>query len=163
MDTSSANKSSQEKQTKKLTDLLLQQTPQDINEQTFRDRFREDARKNWMANSEQYRNLLTTYVNNIDDNLKSKRCQKKVFFWLSVLILLGVTGAIIYIIYQISISPPDIIVLLLQVVTALTAFLTPLLVLPKTIVNYLFTTKDEEYMIQIIEQIIRHDDSSLEK
>lgn len=84
MDTSSANKSSQEKQTKKLTDLLLQQTPQDINEQTFRDRFREDARKNWMANSEQYRNLLTTYVNNIDDNLKSKRCQKKVFLALSV-------------------------------------------------------------------------------
>lgn len=153
----------QENQTNRLASLVLQQTPQDIDDQTFRDRFREDARRNWRANSEQYHKLLTTYVDNAGENLKLKRFQKKVFFWTSVIILLGVTAAIVYIIYRISKSEPDVTSMLLQVITALTAFLTPLLVLPKTIVNYLFTTKDEEHMLQIIEQIIQHDDSSLEK
>lgn len=155
--------SQQDSQTKQLASLVLQQGPQDMSEKTFRERFREDARKNWNENSKQYHELLATYVSNTRANLVSKRCQKWIFFWTSVLILLGVTGAMIYIIYRISISEPDTKTILLQVIPALTAFLSPLLILPKTIVTYLFSNKDEEHMIQIVEQIIQHDENSLEK
>lgn len=52
---------------------------------------------------------------------------------------------------------------IINVIPSLITFFTLLFVIPNLIAKYLFNTKDEEHMIEVVKHIISHDDSSVNK
>ncbi len=131
----------------------------DVNDE---DDFKKIKQRSWKEHAEQYTELLTNYVENSKKTLRAKRMQKVCFFWVSVVILLITVIASVLIIYRVSTGDSETIDKILNIIPPLLTFLTPLFVIPNLIAKYLFDTKEEEHMIEIVKQIINHDDHSMD-
>lgn len=132
----------------------------DVNDETD---FKKIKQNSWKEHSKQYTELLTNYVENSKATLKSKQCQKKWFFIVSMVVLSIAMIISIVGIYIVSTGSNDTIDKLISVIPSLLTFFTPLFVIPNLIAKYLFNTKDEEHMIEVVKHIISHDDNSVTK
>lgn len=101
--------------------------------------------------------LLEIYVKNVRKNLLCKLICKVIFFGVCVIILimtfLSLLGITIYSLYR-ELSTNTLITVM---ITNLISFLTSFIVLPKIIAQYLFNTKEEKYMSDVIKSIQEHD------
>lgn len=116
---------------------------------------------NWKRNAEQYSTLIKTYVENTDKSLKSKKKQRAVFFYFSVAILaLGTVGlgVILYALFNKEVGIVEQITILIPTATS---YLASIIIFPKIIAESLFNGDDEKNMIEILKNIIEHDNNSL--
>ncbi len=119
--------------------------------------------ENWNNNAKQYHKLLTDYVYHNELRLRAKREQKLKFFWASMSILFISIVFSLMMMCRVLQGNGAITEKMVEVIPAMTTFLTPLFVIPKIIAEYLFNTKDEEHMIETVKQIIEHDNNSIQK
>lgn len=108
-----------------------------------------------------YDNILRNYATHVDKTLKHKRIMKAIFFGLSVftmfacIIIIGV--CVIYLLSNICNQNFDILDYLAPSITAITSFLTVYIIIPKIIAKYLFNSKEDEVMKNIIASIQEYD------
>lgn len=93
----------------------------------------------------------------------SKHIQKTRFFIISRAILSFAVICSIVIIYEVSTGSDKSIDKIVNLIPSLLTFFTPLFVIPNLIAKYLFNTKDEEHMIEVVKHIISHDDNAVNK
>lgn len=125
--------------------------------------FKKIKQNSWKVHSEQYTELLTSYVKNSKKTFMSKHIQKTWFFIISMAILSFAVICSIVIIYEVSTGSDKSIDKIVNLIPSLLTFFTPLFVIPNLIAKYLFNTKDEEHMIEVVKHIISHDDNSVNK
>lgn len=114
--------------------------------------------------NEYYDNILCSYSDKLKGNLAQKHFYKKIFFWICVSILIVILLFFIGITWWIAgyvLGNPDITFDLAGIVSVITGtavtFLTSFMILPKIITDYLFNKDEEKNMMQIIENIQKHD------
>lgn len=120
---------------------------------TSEEAFRETRRDSWKKHDELYTDVLSSYIENSKKMLKSKRIQKWWFFVLSMGMLIIVVSIAAFSIYGI-VNTESSETRIVELISALVVFCTPLLVIPKLIAKYLFNSLDEGNMIEIVKQII---------
>lgn len=125
------------------------------------DDFKKTKQNSWAKHSEQYTNLLEIYVDNSKKNLESKQSQKWWFFGASISILAIAIISSVCIIRNILTGDAQTSSKIIETIPALLTFLTPLYVFPRLIADNLFNHKDEEDMIEILKQIIEHDNHAV--
>lgn len=116
------------------------------------------------AHNESYTNILKAYSEELESNIKFKKDCKGCFFYLCVGVMGTVCGALLgvlgYIVYM-TFSYPNVnfpVTNIVAVITAIgTAFISSFIIIPKIITKYLFNRKEEENMMNIIQNIQKHD------
>ena len=108
-----------------------------------------------------YDNILRNYSNHVDKTLQHKRIMKIWFFVMSLLIVFACTAitiiCIICLIHNIGDTDFNIIDYIVPTITSITSFLTVFIIIPKIIAKYLFNSKEDESMKEIIASIQEYD------
>lgn len=117
-----------------------------------------------IKHSGSYTDLIKTYVLSVEKNSTLKRRLKMCFFWITMVILCGIVGVFCFI----SVKTINIIKLSNTTITTITGIISvmipaisslvvALLKIPQIIAQYLFDTKEDRFMNQIIKNIQEHD------
>lgn len=108
-----------------------------------------------------YDEILSDYTTHVNKTLKSKRIMKIIFFVISVSIMVL---SIIFLIWggffvasQSKSENFNIQDYLIPAISALTSFLTVFIIIPKIIAKYLFNSKEDSAMKDVIESIQNYD------
>lgn len=108
-----------------------------------------------------YDNILRNYANHVDKTLKHKRTMKIIFFGISVFTMFScilIVGlCIFHLLKNILDDGFDILDYIAPTVTAITSFLTVYIIIPKIIAKYLFNSKEDDAMKNIIASIQDYD------
>lgn len=108
-----------------------------------------------------YDNILRNYSNHVDKTLYHKRIMKICFFTMSILIVIACTVitiiCIICLLCNIGDTNFNIIDYIIPTITSITSFLTVFIIIPKIIAKYLFNSKEDESMKEIISSIQEYD------
>lgn len=116
------------------------------------------------SHNESYTNILKAYSDSLKANLKFKNCCKNLFFYLCIAVMGIICIALVSILFiitymtfkyqHLSFQISNII----AIVTAIGgAFISSFIIIPKIITEYLFNLKEEENMMNIIQNIQKHD------
>lgn len=107
-----------------------------------------------IANNKAFADILNIYSDYTKSSLKIKEKNKKWFCGVSLGILSITIIVSLTFMYLILKSDIDFLDKIIQLIPVIISFLTPLLILPSTIAKYLFTTKDEDNMLEILKLMI---------
>ena len=121
------------------------------------DDLRKSDIKSVKDHNEYYTELLKSYVNNANANLKNKIIYKKIFFYICCCIMLIVMFVILILTIKMLDSEVDRRNLIISIVSNLISFLVTFIVLPKTIAEHLFNNEDEKNMVDIVKSIQDYD------
>lgn len=127
------------------------------------DREKLDADFNRPSSREQhekaYTEILNAYSANIVKTLSKKRIYKTLIFWLSFVLLSGISVGMFVLLIVLIIT--DRIRGVLDwcsiIAPAVVSFLTVFIVIPRVITEYLFNAEEEKYMSEIIKNIQNYD------
>lgn len=129
--------------------------------QAFKENLQRSDYSNIAVHNDEFTELLKSYTSFVDETLKNKVEMKKRFFWLSFFTLIAVStimvGSIISVFWsswQENFSIEDYI---LPVLTSLCSFLAAFIIIPKIIAKYLFNSKEEKVMKDIVNSIQQYD------
>lgn len=123
---------------------------------------RENDRKSLSDRNDQYGNILSQYVDHIAKSLKSKRYMKVWFFVISLVIMLAFVLFLIIFCSVIFVSFKDdasfsIKYYLLSIIPVITSFLAVFIIIPKIITKYLFDSKEDYAIRDVISDIQKYD------
>lgn len=104
----------------------------------------------------QYDELLSCYVCNTKDSFKAKQLYKKIFFWLSIGILVFIVILLIFTTVVCIFKKFEVSVIGILIPVA-TSFLTVFIVIPQLITKYLFNEMEEENMSKMVGNIQQMD------
>lgn len=105
-----------------------------------------------------YTAILDAYADNIKETLKIKRSYKTWVFWLTFILLAGVSlFPILLLVIAIFWKPANLAEWCTVVLPVLISFLTVFIVIPEVITKYLFNSEEEKYMSEIIKNIQNYD------
>lgn len=117
--------------------------------------------KSLKSHTRGYDKILTSYVFHIEQSLKQKRGMKIVFFVISMIIMLSCVGGVIvcicFIVHDTQSETFNISDYIIPAITAMTSFLTVYIIIPKIIAKYLFNSKEEHIMKDIVSNIQDYD------
>lgn len=122
----------------------------------------EDASNSFVGNdelsmrshNESYTKILAGYSNTLEENLTAKCDYKKWFFWCCIGILFSVAMTLIGSVQHLTFAIQNVI----SIVSAISvAFIASFMIIPKIITNYLFNLNEEKNMMEIIQNIQKHD------
>ncbi|MGN1153686.1 MAG: hypothetical protein ACI4S3_06625 [Candidatus Gastranaerophilaceae bacterium] len=127
------------------------------------DNFNKNLENNIKSNNEKYNEILNTYSKNLAITLKNKRIHKNIMFGVVTVLIVAIPIFFIIACYCIIINGNNnISEIIIKILPEFISFLTIFIVLPKIISKYLFNTKEERYMVEIIKNMQNHDISLLE-
>lgn len=116
------------------------------------------------AHNESYTNILKAYSEELEGNIRFKNKCKECFFYLCVgvmgsicIALIAVLGTITYMTFKYQHLTFQINNIVAVVAAIGTAFVSSFFIIPKIITKYLFNRKEEENMMNIIQNIQKHD------
>lgn len=102
--------------------------------------------------------LLNEYASNYSKRNSTNRCFRLVFFGVSISILIGLTivapGSILFLLYKGKISN---FAAISGFFTSMVSMLASIIVLPKIIAEYLFSTNEDVTNAEIVKEIIKSD------
>lgn len=108
-----------------------------------------------------YDNILRNYATHVDKTLKHKRIMKAIFFGISAFTMVScvliVGVCVLYLLNNIFNESFDILNYATPAITAITSFLTVYIIIPKIIAKYLFNSKEDDAMKNIIASIQDYD------
>lgn len=116
--------------------------------------------------SKYFSNILAIYVDDIEKKLKFKHNSKKIFFWLSIIILFIGTILIPCLIYnlitntnfeQLDTTSEFLSIVIPAFVTLISTYLATIWIIPKRIGEYLFDSEEDKSMHDFIKTIVEHD------
>lgn len=111
--------------------------------------------------TEDYDTILRNYSTHVEKTLCYKRRMKTVFFIMSIIIMVTCIVLVCICIYNLltNISEKDynVINYIAPTITSITSFLTIYIVIPKIIAQYLYDSKEETAMREIISSIQEYD------
>lgn len=132
----------------------------------------EDASNSFVGNdelsmrshNESYTKILAGYSNTLEENLTAKCDYKKWFFWCCIGILFSVAMTLIgsvWVIIQMTYQYQHLTFAIQNVISTVSAisvaFIASFMIIPKIITNYLFNLNEEKNMMEIIQNIQKHD------
>ena len=123
--------------------------------------FKKAKHESWIDHSKQYSKLLESYVTNSCDNLETKRCQKKWFFGIAIAILCSVVIGSGVVVFMAMFAGNETSVKIAVIVPTFITLFASLLAIPNVIAKYLFNSKEEEHLIEIVGKMIEHDSELL--
>ena len=116
------------------------------------------------SHNESYTNILKAYSDSLKENLKFKNTCKNWFFYLCMAVMGIICISLVVILFVITYMTFKYQHLSFQInnivaiVTAIgVAFISSFIIIPKIITEYLFNLKEEENMMNIIQNIQKHD------
>ena len=119
------------------------------------------ALKSLGKHTQDYDTILRNYSTHVEKTLQHKRIMKVIFFGLSVFTMLSCVALIVVCIGILLFNIPkenfDVIDYIAPTITAITSFLTVYVIIPKIIAKYLFNSKEETAMKDIITSIQNYD------
>lgn len=109
----------------------------------------------------QYTELLKAYVNDFKENSSLKRKNKQIMFWIALILLIGITVAIIWFMYEtlscLVNDKIDVLETLPGLITAIGTLLGTFKMIPQLITEYLFNKEEEKHLTDIISKIQEYD------
>lgn len=144
-----------------------QDSHQSLKESTFRDNetsFVSNDVVSMEAHNESYTNILKAYSEELEGNIRFKNKCKGCFFYLCVgvmgsicIALIAVLGTITYMTFKYQHLTFQINNIVAVAAAIGTAFVSSFFIIPKIITKYLFNRNEEENMMNIIQNIQKHD------
>lgn len=119
------------------------------------------------SHNKSYTDLLESYTEFISKTLNAKRKMKNCFYWLSFLVMAAfsiiIIAGIILLFRNAEVLKSDYRDYILPALTALSSFITVLIVIPKIIAEYLFNSSEENIMNEVVKNIQEYDKTVREK
>ena len=131
-----------------------------------------DSRRSFVSNdivsmeshNDSYTSILKAYSDGLNSNIQFKNECKKWFFWLCFCVLVSICialiGILVYISYM-TFAYPHVAFSVSNIAAIVgsigTAFVSSFIIIPRIITEYLFNLKEEKNMMEIIQNIQKHD------
>lgn len=116
---------------------------------------------NLSEHNNQYTELLKAYVNDFKENSSQRRKNKQIMFWIAIILLIGITAAIVLFMYITLLclvnDKMDVLETLPGLITAIATLLGTLKIIPQLITEYLFNKEEEKHLTEIISKIQEYD------
>lgn len=124
--------------------------------------FNTESQKQILERDKQYSELLKHFVEITKTRNDAKEKNKWIYFKIimGILILLNTSVFVTIIVILVKCNATQIISAVPVLVTAITGFASSIIAIPLTITKYLFSTKEDQYITDIISHTQEHDLSS---
>lgn len=123
------------------------------------DDFDDKSKKEITKRDEQYSNLLMHFVNITQRRNDAKERNKWFFFWIimGLLMALGLLAIVTVVVLLIKCTGDELVNAIPAIITAIVGFSASIIAIPLAITKYLFSTKEDKYITEIISHTQEHD------
>lgn len=140
----------------KIVSDLINVTKANIDEE---EDFDKEAQKQILERDKQYSALLRHFVNITKKRNESKEKFKWVYFWIIMGVLIALNSVILatIVVILVKCDANQIVSSIPVLITAIAGFASSIIAIPLTITKYLFSTKEDQYITDIISHTQEHD------
>lgn len=123
------------------------------------DDFDDKSKQEITKRDEQYSALLKHFVNITQKRNDAKEEKKWVFFWIIMVLLmaLGVLAIATVVVLLVKCTGEQLVNVIPAIITAIVGFSASIIAIPLAITKYLFSTKEDKYITEIISHTQEHD------